>query len=434
MMNDLGNQALDYALKNADQAEIYVEINESVDATIQNDQVDFAKEAYSMGVGIRVIKDDRMGFAYTTQNERLLETVDKAISNAKANLVDENLLFAQKSNYPKIKEIYDHKIETMELEESIELGKSMIGTVLDKNCEPTSGGVSAGVSKFLITNSEGVLCEDISTYISAFIAVNASDGEGVSTASESDTSRKLDIDSEKIAQKACEIALNSRGGKPIETGDTKVILDYHATSGLISNISQAINGDNVQRGRSIYADKMNQKVSSSSLSIHDDGTIKGGLNSSRVDGEGTPSQKTVIVDDGVLRNFIYDLKTAKKGNTKSTGNGMRSSYAEMPEIGSSNLIFDFKEYQPLSDINSGVYVTDILGAHTANPISGDFSVEAMNAFKIEKGELKHPVKKAMLSGNLFDILKEANAASKKTRQLGSYITPQITVANLRVIA
>lgn len=137
------------------------------------------------------------------------------------------------------------------------------------------------------------------------------------------------------------------------------------------------------------------------------------MNSSRVDGEGTPSQKTVIVDDGVLRNFIYDLKTAKKGNTKSTGNGMRSSYAEMPEIGSSNLIFDFKEYQPLSDINSGVYVTDILGAHTANPISGDFSVEAMNAFKIEKGELKHPVKKAMLSGNLFDILKEANAASKK---------------------
>ena len=78
------------------------------------------------------------------------------------------------------------------------------------------------------------------------------------------------------------------------------------------------------KGRSIYADKMNQKVSSSSLSIHDDGTIKGGLNSSRVMVRNT-SQKTVIVDDGVLRNFIYDLKTAKKGNTKSTGNGMRSS-------------------------------------------------------------------------------------------------------------
>jgi len=433
MMNDLGNQALDYALKYVDQAEIYLEVNESVDATIQNDQVDFAKEAYSMGVGIRVINDGRMGFAYTTQNEKLLETVDKAISNAKANFVDENLSFAPKSNYPKIKEIYDRKIETMELEESIELGKSMIGKVLDKKCEPTSGGVSAGVSKILITNSEGVFCEDISTHISSFIAVNVSEGGGVSTASESDTSRKLDIDPEKIAHKACEIALNSRGGKHVDTGDTTVFLDYHAASGLISNFSQAINGDNVQRGRSIYANMVDKKVVSPSLSIYDDGTIKGGLNSSRGDDEGTPSQKTILIEDGVLRNFIYDIKTAKKGNTNSTGNGMRSSYADIPDVSLSNLIFDFKDYEPLSEINDGLFVTDILGAHTANPISGDFSVEAMNAFKIGKGELQYPVKKAMLSGNLFDILKEANAASKKTRQLGPYITPPINVASLRVI-
>ncbi|MCC7563493.1 MAG: TldD/PmbA family protein [Methanobacterium sp.] len=433
MMNDLGNQALDYALKNADQAEIYLEITENVDATIQNDQVDFAKEAYSMGIGIRVINDNRMGFAYTTQKDKLLETVDKAVSNANANLADENLSFAPKSDYPNIKEIYDRKIEVMDLEESIELGKSMIDTVLDKKCEPTSGGVSAGCSRIIITNSEGAFCEDVATYISSFIAVNVSDGEGVSTASESDSSRKMDIDPEKIAHKACELALNSRGGKNIETGDTKVLLDYHATSGLISNFSQAINGDNVQRGRSIYADMMGKKISSSSLCIYDDGTIKGGLNSSRADGEGTASQKTVIVGDGILRNFLYDLKTAKKGNTNSTGNGMRSSFSDMPEVGLSNLIFDFKNFEPLSDINDGIFVTDVLGAHTANPISGDFSVEAMNAFKIENGKLAYPVKKAMLSGNIFDILKEANAASQKTRQLGPFIVPPITVSNLRVI-
>ena len=433
MMNDLANQALDYALKNADQAEIYLEMTENVDATIQNDQVDFAKEAYSMGVGIRVINDDRMGFAYTTQNERLMETVDKAISNAKANLADEYLSFASKSNYPKIKQIYDRKIETMELGESIELGKSMTETALAKKCKPTSGGVSAGCSRILITNSEGAFCEDISTYISSFIAVNVSDGEGVSTASESDSSRKMDIDPEKIAQKACEIALNSRGGKNIETGDLTVLLDYHAALGLISNFSQAINGDNVQRGRSIYAEMLDKEVSSPSLSIYDDGTIKGGLNSSRCDGEGTSSQKTVIVEDGVLRNFLYDLKTAKKGNYNSTGNGMRSSFSDMPEVGLSNLIFDFKKVEPLSDINDGIFVTDVLGAHTANPISGDFSVEAMNAFKIEGGELAYPVKKAMLSGNLFALLKEANAASQKTRQLGPFIVPPITVSSLRVI-
>ena len=433
MINDLANQTLDYALKNADQAEIYIETTENIDATIQNDQVDFAKEAHSMGLGIRVICDNRMGFAYTTQNKKLEETVKKAVSNAHANLVDENFAFASKSDYPLVKDIYHNKFDTLELEDTISLGKSVIGTVLDNKCQPTSGGVSAGCYKTLIINSEGASCEDASTYFSSFIAVNVPDGEGVSTASESDSSRKLDIDPEKIANKACEIALNSRGGKSVETGDMKILLDHHAASGILSTFSQAINGDNVQRGRSIYADKLDKEVSSPSLNIYDDGTIKGGLNSSRGDGEGTPSQKTVIIENGILRNFIYDIHTANKGKIQSTGNGMRASFNDMPAVGLSNLVVDFKEQEGLSEIKDGILVTDVLGAHTANPISGDFSVEAMNAFKIEKGEVVYPIKKAMLSGNIFSILKDATAASQKTRQLGPFIVPPITVSSLRVV-
>ena len=109
-MNDLVKETLDYAIKNSDQAEVYMDVTESVDATIQNDQVDFAKEAYTLGFGVRVILDNKMGFAYTTQNERLTETVDKAISNAKANLADENFAFASKSDYPNVKGVYDKKI------------------------------------------------------------------------------------------------------------------------------------------------------------------------------------------------------------------------------------------------------------------------------------------------------------------------------------
>ncbi len=433
MIKDLANQALDQAIKGADQAEIYLEITENVDATIQNDQVDFAKEAYSMGVGIRVICDGRMGFAYTTQTERITETVARAVSNAQSNLVDENFAFASKSEYPKVKGVFDKKIDTLNLEDTIELGKVMIGTVIDNKCQPTSGGVSAGCAKTLIMNSEGVNCEDISTYFSGFIAVNIPDGEGVSTASESDSSRKLDIDPEKTASKACEIALNSRGGKTIETGDMEVIMDHHAAAGLLSTFSQAINGDNVQRGRSIYFDKMDTKVSSSSLSIYDDGTLKGGLYSSHCDGEGTPTQKTAIIEDGILRNFLYDIHTANKGNVQSTGNGMRASFNDMPSVSLSNLIVNFKDFKEISEIKEGLLVTDVLGAHTANPISGDFSVEAMNTFKIKNGELVYPIKNAMLSGNIFSLLKDSKAASQKTRQLGSFVVPPLNVPSLRVV-
>ena len=433
MINDLANQALDYAINKVDKAEIYIEMHEGVDVSIQKDQVDFAKELFSVGAGIRVIKENKMGFAYTTQMDRIKESVDKAVTNARSNLPDENFSFAPKSVYPQIKSIYDGKITTLRLEDSVELAKSMVSTAQEKNCHPTSGGFSSDNYKTFFINSEGAKSEEDATIFSAFISVSASDGEGVSTAHESDSSRKMTINPEKIAEKACTIALDSRGGQHIETGDMTVILDYNAAAGLLFTFSQAINGDNIQRGRSIYQDKLKKKITSSSLSIYDDGTINGGLNSSKSDGEGTPSQRTVIVDDGILQNFLYDIRTANKGKIKSTGNGMRSSYADVPAVGLSNLILEFKEFQELSEVKNGIIITDVLGAHTANPISGDFSVEAMNAFKIDGGEINYPVKKAMLSGNIFAALKETKASSQKTRQIGPFIIPPLLISSLRVV-
>jgi PmbA protein len=198
-------------------------------------------------------------------------------------------------------------------------------------------------------------------------------------------------------------------------------------------MANAFNADNVQRGRSIYADKMDEQVLSPNLNIHDDGILKKGLNSSGSDGEGFPSQKTTLIENGVLKNFIYDLYTSRKSDVKSTGNGMRSSYADTPSVGFSNILMEFKEIKEISEIENGVVVKDLLGAHTANPISGDFSVEAMNAFKIENGEISHPIKKAMLSGNIFQAFTTAYAASDKVRQIGSFVLPPVTVSKLRIV-
>lgn len=432
-MIDTAEHLLNLVLKKADYGEVYIEKENSINVDIQNNEVKFAKEEFTCGVGIRVILEGKMGFSYTTNMDRLDEAARKAVFNAKSNLADDNFDFAQQSRYSPVKGLYDKKIEALNIADSIEFAKTMINVVEEEKCEPTSGGFSAGYGESLILNSNGINSKDSGTICSGFIAVNAENNGEISTAYEGDSSRSFDINSDWIAEKACEIAKSSLNGKPVETKNMNVLLDYRAASGLLGTFINAINADNVQRGRSIYANEMGKEVITPSLNIYDDGTYEGGLNSSITDGEGTKSQKTAIIENGILKNFIYDIYTSKKGNTESTGNGMRSSFADMPTVGLSNLVLEFEDIIEISDIKNGIIVTDVLGAHTANPISGDFSVEVNNAFKIENGEINEPVKKAMLSGNIFNVMKNASGVSKKTRQIGPFIIPRILAKDLRVV-
>jgi PmbA protein len=433
MMENIAQETLDKAIKYADKAEIYLEREEKLEVNVQNQMVDFAKETSSYGVAVRVIINQKMGFAYTTDLSKIDLTIKNAVYNAKCNLADPNFDFAPYSKYPNVPDLYDKLIPQMEISDAVEFSKTMIQNSIDEKCQPTSGGTHAGSYETLILNSDGAYCQDLSTYFSAFISVNIPDGEGVSTAHESDTSRFMDLDPEQISGEACQVAKNSRGGKSIETADLNVLMDYDAAASLIYTLANAFNADNVQRGRSLYADKMDKQVLSPNLSIYDDGTLKKGLNSSRSDGEGIPTQKTTLVNKGVLKNFVHDLYTSKKAETETTGNGIRSSYADMPSVGFTNFILDFEEQKEISEIENGVMVKDLLGAHTANPISGDFSVEAMNAFKIDDGEISNPIRKAMLSGNIYQAFTESWAASTKTRQIGSFVLPQIVVSKLRIV-
>jgi PmbA protein len=361
------------------------------------------------------------------------ETIQKAADSARANLPDENFIFASPSSYREVKDLYDERAEYPDVEEAMDFGKLLVSTALEKGCQPTSGGYALGYKESLLLNSDGAECKNSNTMFSGFISVNALDGERVSTAHESHSSCQMELDPEKIAGQACRIALDSRGGGPVETGNMVVVLDHQAAAGLLSTFTQAINGDNVQRGRSIYAGKEGEHVTAEGLSIYDDGTVNGGLYSSLGDGEGTPSQRTTLIKNGVLQHFIYDIYTAQKGNKKSTGNGIRTSYADMPSVSLSNLIVEFENYPDITEVREGCMVTDVLGAHTANPISGDFSVEVMNAFLIENGEIKSPVKKAMLSGNIFEILQDLKGLSGEKRQMGPFIIPRLLCSSLRVV-
>lgn len=435
-MNQLLDTVLNKVNKQVDHAEVYMERSESVDVDILNDKVNHAKEENIVGVGIRVIKDQKQGFAYTTNLNRIDETITQAINNSKLNNVDENLtIIDNNKKYTKINGLYDKQLENVDLQEFIDYSKTLIDLVKEKKCNPTGGGCGVGLSKVQIVNSNGVDVSEESTSCGASISVNVEDNDVVSSAYYYDVSHDKNIDLDLIAQKATKLALDSRNAKPTNTRNASVVLDYTAAVSLLNTFFSALNSENKQRGRSKFKDSLNQEVASETFTLTDDGTIPGALASSIADDEGTPTQKTTLIEKGILKNFIYDTYHAKKDelDVLTTSNAVRAGYSSVPTVGFTNLKLDFEDTTAISDINDGIFVDSVMGAHTANPITGDFSVEALNTFEIKKGSIENPIKKVMISGNIFDIMMNVTALEGEVRQIGSCITPKIVVDNLRII-
>ena len=422
------------ALKNkCDEFEIYIEEAKTIQLDSLKEELNFAKEEIELGVGIRVIKDKKQGFAYTSDMTKLIETSEKAIENTKLTKADDNYGFSEVGKVPDVKKTYDKKFNDLSLDESVNFLKDTISNTLDSGCEVTGTGFNASEGKTLILNSNDVIIEQSGTGFGLGLSVLLEKDGKIATAYNSQSSRYFDIDSDKLVNEVCSLAKNSIDTKSIDTDNYSVVLDYYAATGLLQTFMSAFNGENVNRGRSILKDKLNTKIANNDLTLTDNPLLEKGMLTSKCDGEGSVSAKTELIKDGVLNSFIYDIYNANKINEFTTSNGNRNTYQTSPAISASNLEFEFKNPKNLDEIKSGVLTTSVLGAHTANPISGDFSVEASNAFKIENGELTYPINKAMISGNIFEIMKTAEGLKSEIKQYGQFVIPKILVHNLRVV-
>ena len=426
MIYEIADKAQKAVKNSCDAYEIYIEESKSIELDSRKEELNFAKEEIDCGVGIRVIKDNKVGFAFTSDMNKIEEAAMQSIENTKLNKVDENYAFAEVEKVPEIKKVYDKKFNDLSLDESIEFLKNTIDTTIDQGCDITGSGFSASEGRSLIINSNGVSIEDEGTGFGIGLSVTIQKDGQIATAYNSQSSRFFDLDGEKLAIEVCNLAKSSLDTKPIDTNDYDVVLDYYAATGLLQTFISAFNGENVMRGRSILKDKMG-------MEIVDNPLLENGMCTSKCDGEGSVSEKTELVKDGVLNSFIYDIYTANKQGVKTTSNGLRGSYLTTPMISPTNVEFKFDEMKDLSEIDKSVLTTSVLGAHTANPISGDFSVEASNAFKIENGELTDSINKAMISGNIFEIMKKVEGLKSEIKQYGQFIIPKLLVHDLRVV-
>lgn len=427
---------IDLALKEgATEAEVFYSKGRVVNVETQKSAVGFAEESVSDGIGIRVIANKALGYSSVNDPKKYEEAVRTAVKCARARGPDPSLKGLPKPKpYPGVSGIYDKRIEDMKLDECIDTTAAMVSEATkDKDISVTFGKFSSQVSEATILNSNGVEAHEKETAAYGYLDVILKKGDQVSTAYDYDISRALDVKFADIGARAAQLAVSSLNGVSVESKTCDVLLGPQAFSDVMEGtLLFAINAENVQKGRSRLADGIGKKISVDGLTMVDDGLMPGGLGTSAFDDEGVPTQVTTIISDGVLETFIYDTYTAGKAGRESTGNAVRGTYQLSPKVGPHNVRFEYPRSDVIGETKKGIYVNSIIGAHTANPITGDFSVECRNSFIVEDGQKTKPIKSLMMSGNAFELLNKIRGMGKDDRKMGALIVPTVRVENIRV--
>lgn len=414
--------------RKADEVEVYCMRGTSVTARLQKREVHYASGSRHCSLSVRVISGGSIGTSSTSNPEDWEGCLDAAVQSARLASAQPWGGLPGPAGLDPAPLNFDPGLTP-----DPNTARGLLGEMLDgasvHPVEVTSGSAELSVYSISLSNSHGLSYSTVGSLASIGMETIIDQSTGY----EFDNAWRLaDLDPRSVGEKAASLAASSRGGSGIETGDYEVVLSPLALAQLLGvALVPGLNGRNVHAGRSRLAGQEGRQVIDRSLSIIDDPWHPRGLGSTWWDAEGTPTGELVFIRDGTLEQFAYDLKTAFRYGKESTGSAVRSGSAGGPSIGTHNIRLEGPRTALLDD--PAVYVHDIVGAHTANPLTGDFSVELTNAFLARGGSFERPVRKALLSGNVFSMLADIGGLGKEERVIGSFILPEIQLKRQRII-
>jgi PmbA protein len=414
--------------KSVDEVEVFYVEGTSVSADLKKKKVNLATTSRDCGLGIRTIHQGRIGSSSTNDPGGWRDCLAAAVASGKLATPQAWNGLPEPAPLPSDPLSFDPGL-VCDPALARDLLAGMLDGAAEHPAEVTAGSASLSVSTVTLANSHGIRYDG--RYSGVSLSLEAIDRQ--STGYEFDhSSYRGDVDPRKVGERAAFFACKSAEGKDIPTGDYPVVLSPLAYAELLGNVFvPALNGRSVHSGRSRLANSLGETIADPRIQMYDDPLLPRASGSTRWDAEGTPTKRTDFVRDGVLQAFAYDLKTAYRYGKKSTGSAVRGGFGGLPAIGHHNFVVDGKRGEILDE--RVVYVHSVVGAHTANPMSGDFSVEISNAFWMEDGGFEEPVRSAMMSGNVFDMHRDIAGLSRETRAIGSLILPSVKLHKQRLI-
>lgn len=414
--NDIKNKA-----KDIDEIEIYMSVSGEEEFTVRDRELDKYTFAESGGIGLRIIKDGKVGISFT---EKIDSDIDSLVDNAKTSL-----------NYASAEPDYNMLIDKDEDEKSYDMINRDIVNISNDKLKEISLSIedklysldkrivnvpSAGLARYNFTkciiNSNGICKEEKKNSISYYGEVIAKDSNAVKTFFDVYSSRDAVFDVDAFSKNIVDNAVNKLSAKAIESGKYKTVFTSKAMRTIIGAYLGLFSSEAVQKKLSLLQGKLNQKIASSIVNIKDIPLYDRGLANTNFDGEGSKTKDLNIITNGVLNSYLYNNYTAKKDSVKTTSHASRGFKTSIG-ISCHNFILENgtnTQEELISQIKDGVLVNSLTGTHAGvNAISGDFSLQA-EGIKIENGKLSYTANPFIVSGNILDLLSNVEMLADDT--------------------
>lgn len=419
-----------------EQVEVLSFQSESTEVEFESNRLKTSRVEETSGIAVRAVKDGRLGFAASSD----MSALDKLVSNVleSAAYGDEvPIVFPGPQPGPKVV-TYDQTVVDLPISRLVEIGQEIVDLI--REIEPdalVNVGLSRGVQNATIRNQTGADVTFKMSPLSISFEVSRVKGDDVLLMFDVTGTTVWEDDYLAPARQLGKKLELAKKSATLESGQMPVI--FAPTGALVLGLPlmQGLNGKSVYTGVSPMKGKVGQQLFDTKLTVVDDATIDGKFGSATYDDEGVPHRRNVLVENGVLQGFLYDLKTAAQSGTESTGNGSRGLF-NPPRPSTTNLVFKAGETplaEMIAQINHGLLVENVLGLGQGNTISGAFSNSVSLAFLIEKGEIVGRVKDISIAGNVYDLLPNIAAVSQESEWVYRALSmPYILLDDMNVVA
>ena len=424
-------------------AECVIREGDEFSTLVRLGQVETLKESGSKSIGVRVFNGKRAASTHSSDFtppglDRMLKS---AIELAKITSEDPFAGIPEPSQLGSLSgnlDLYSADVYSLPGEERIAYARRAEKAALDfdariKNSE--GGSFDAATGHKILANSHGFVGEFRRSYCSvAAVPIAQDEKGGMQRDYWFSVARSLDrLESpEHVGKIAAQRTLRRLGARKVKTQEVPIIFDPLVANSILGHIFEGVNGDSVYRGASFLAGKLGEKIAASQVTVIDDGTMVGGFGTSPFDGEGIPTRRTVVIENGVLKSYVLNTYTAKKLGLQTTANASRG-LAGTPGIGPGNYFLQPGARTPqqlIGDVKEGLYVTEFLGMGV-NLVTGDYSRGASGIW-ISGGELTYPVEEITVAGNLKDMFLNISEVANDLEFRGSVASPTIRIDGLTV--